>query len=169
MTSASISGSVASIVGAAALALLAQAAGKREFDRSIRPVTGGTVSRRDQCAKWTCHVRLSAGDAPRLIRLLGHPLRGASRATEIAMLFALPGTDARIRGRRGHRLWPDAAQIFARLRNRSARTLGCCRFWRAGRWPWWLDHVADLSALDLRALRFCRCPRRGAALPRGVR
>ena len=57
LTSASISGSLASIVGAAALTLLSDAEDKRGSDRSMRRVTGGTVIGRDRCAKSTWRTR----------------------------------------------------------------------------------------------------------------
>jgi hypothetical protein len=120
-----------------------------EFDRSMRPVTGGTVLRRDQGAKSTCHIRLSATR-----RITPHPSSGASSSRCFARerncdavciardtMLASAAAGATDYG-------PDAAQIEARLGNRCAQTLGCRRFCAlaVGPWPWWLNHAADLSA-----------------------
>jgi hypothetical protein len=129
LTSAFISESVASIVGAAALALLSQAAGKR----GVRPinapshwwhgVAAGSVREMDlqhtAVGYATHHAHPSSGAPSSRCFARDRNCDAVCIARDAMLVSAAAGaTD----------YGPDAAQIEARLGNRSAQTLGCRRF-----------------------------------------
>jgi hypothetical protein len=133
----------------------------------MRPVTvprsRGGISARNGLATYGCRLR----DASRHPSFRGTLFKVLRARPKLRCCLHCPGRDARIRGRRA----TDYGPMPRRLRpgwEIVLPKLSVAAGFGAGRRPspWWLDHAADLSALDFRALRFCRCRRRRTALPR---